>query len=343
MRPASSRRQDRDIPEPGDPWPYPDVVDLLVRVERACAADYPDRELRARLVAILHERLPFDGHMFAMTDPVTGVASSPHATVPMLPWPELPGLILTGHLTTDRAAWHGHLARFGVTDTAHVTFADRHGRWGWLELWHTRGRYDERDRRLLERVAPAITRGLRAASARTFAARDPGLSPVPPGVVVLDEHLRVRDQTDAAAEALLRLLPPDEHAAPMPPIPAAAYNAGAALLAVEAGTWSSEPMSRVHLGGNRWVSVRAARLGADIAVAIAPATPEERRDLFARLHGLSPRENEVLALVLEGLGTPEIATRLVVARTTAEDHVKALLAKSGSPNRQVLLARALGT
>lgn len=315
-------------------------MDLLVRVERTCAADCSDRELRERLVALLRGELPFEGHMFALTDPVTGVVSSPHATVPMLPWPELPGLIRTRHLTPDRARWNEHLARFGVTDTAYVALADRHGRWGWLELWHTRGRYDDRDRRLLDRLGPAITRGLRAASARTFAARDPGLTPVPPGVVVLDDDLRVLDQTDAAAEALLRLLPPSE---PMAPIPAAAYNAGAALLAVEAGLSSVAPSARVHLGGNRWVTVRAARLGAAIAVAIAPATAEERTDLFARVHGLSPRETEVLALVLQGLGTPDVATRLVVARTTAEDHVKALLAKTGSPSRAVLLARALGS
>ncbi|GAA4096335.1 LuxR C-terminal-related transcriptional regulator [Nocardioides kongjuensis] len=318
-------------------------MDLLVRVERTCAADCSDRELRERLVALLRERLPFEGHMFAMTDPVTGVASSPHATVPMLPWPELPGLVRTRHLTPERTAWNTYLSRFGVTDTAHVAFADRHGRWGWLELWRVRGRYDDRERRLLAQLAPTITRGLRAASARTFAARDPALSPVPPGVVLLDDGLRVLDQTDAAAQALLRLLPPPGADASMAPIPAAAYNAGAALVAAEAGLWPTDPSSRVHLGGNRWVTVRAARLGAGIAVAIAPATAEERTDLFARVHGLSPRETEVLGLVLQGLGTPEIAARLVLARTTVEDHVKALLAKTGSPSRQVLLARALGT
>ena len=148
-------------------------MDLLIRVERTCAADCSDRELRERLVALLRDRLPFEGHMFAMTDPVTGVASSPHATVPMLPWPELPGLVRTRHLTPERTAWNTYLSRFGVTDTAHVAFADRHGRWGWLELWRVRGRYDDRERRLLAQLAPTITRGLRAASARTFAARDP--------------------------------------------------------------------------------------------------------------------------------------------------------------------------
>ncbi|MDZ5620535.1 LuxR C-terminal-related transcriptional regulator [Nocardioides sp. HM23] len=316
-------------------------MDLLVRVEAICSQDLSDRLLRERLIALLAGRLPFDGHVFALTDPVTGVGSSPHATVPMLPWDELPDLLRHRylHFADDRPAWHAWLAHLGVTDTLFVDFADRYGRWGFLELWRAGGAYDARDLALLERLAPAINHGLRSAAARTFRAGEDGLAQVEPGVVVLDPDLRVRGQTDSAAAALLRLLPPDE---PMPPIPAAAYNAGAALVAVEAGRWSTEPSARVHLGGNRWVTVRAARLGDDIAVAIAPSTVDERTDLFARVHGLSPRETEVLGLAVHGLDSREIADLLVIARTTAEDHLKALLAKTGAPSRQVLVARALG-
>jgi len=314
-------------------------VDLLVRVEGICSQESSDRLLRERLIALLRERLPFAGHVFALTDPVTGVGSSPHATVPMLPWRELPGLIRRRYLAADPAEWRALLAPLGVTDTALVTFADRYGAWGWLELWRTSGAYDDRDRALLERLAPAITAGLRAAAARTFRADAGDLGRVEPGVVVLDPDLRVLGQTDAAASALLRLLPPDE---PMPPIPAAAYNAGAALVAVEAGRWQTQPSARIHLGGNRWVTVRAARLGEDIAVAISPSTADERTDLFARVHGLSPRETEVLGLAVHGLDTRQVADLLFIARTTAEDHLRALLAKTGATSRQVLVARALG-
>jgi DNA-binding CsgD family transcriptional regulator len=316
-------------------------VDLLVRVERVCSQDLSDRPLRERLVALLAERLPFDGHVFALTDPVTGVGSSPHATVPMLPWDELPDLLRRRYLcfSDDRAQWHDWLAHLGVTDTLFVSLADRYGQWGFVELWRTGGAYDARDLAVLDGLAPAITRGVRAAAARTFRAGTSDLAQIEPGVVVLDPELRVRGQTDAAAAALLQLLPPDE---PMPPIPAAAYNAGAALVAVEAGRWPTEPSARVHLGGNRWVTVRAARLGEDIAVSIAPSSVDERTDLFARVHGLSPRETEVLGLAVHGLDSLQVADLLVIARTTAEDHLKALLAKTGAPSRQVLVARALG-
>ena len=73
------------------------------------------------------------------------------------------------------------------------------------------------------------------------------------------------------------------------------------------------------------------------ALSIGPATAAERTDLLARVHGLSPRETEVLGLAVHGLDTRAVAERLVIAPTTAEDHLRALLAKTGSASRQVLM------
>jgi DNA-binding CsgD family transcriptional regulator len=61
-----------------------------------------------------------------------------------------------------------------------------------------------------------------------------------------------------------------------------------------------------------------------------------------RRYSLSPREIDVLALVLEGCDTPAVAVRLHIARSTANDHVKRMLAKTGSRNRAELVARVLG-
>ena len=156
----------------------------------------------------------------------------------------------------------------------------------------------------------------------------------------------MRSQTAAAAQALLTLNPPDE---PMTPIPAAAYNVAAALVAAEQGVPVGEPWSRVHLGGSRWVTVKADRMGPpeegerrDVAVSIEPCTPAERTDLFARVHGLSARESEVLSLLGAGQSSHEVAERLVLSEHTVNDHVKAVLEKTGARTRQVLMSRALG-
>jgi DNA-binding CsgD family transcriptional regulator len=103
-----------------------------------------------------------------------------------------------------------------------------------------------------------------------------------------------------------------------------------------------EPWARVHLGGERWVTVRASRLGTDIAVSIEPSTSPERMDLFARASGLSGRETEILGLLVIGLDSREIAGQLFLSEHTVGDHVKAVLAKTGTRTRQVLLARVIG-
>lgn len=337
--------------------------DLLRRVERVCRADLSAKALRERLLAVLRPRIPYDGHVFTLTDPVTQVATAPHADVPMLPWPRLAELIRWRYLTevnrsdrlVGRAAsslltatgspaeslvWRHVQRDLGVADTASVTFADRYGAWGFLELWRTSGTFDAADLDLLTSLVPPVTAGLRAAIARTFAEPAEVLPTTGPAVIVLDPGLEVRSQTDDAGAALMRLLPPDE---PMTPIPAAAYNIGGALLAQEAGIPVGEPWSRVYLGDNRWVTVRASRLGEDIAVSIEPTTPADRMDLFARAHGLSTRESEVLTLLGVGLDSREIAAQLFLSEHTVNDHVKAALAKSGTRSRQVLLAQATGS
>lgn len=317
-------------------------MDLVDRVSRLCAAPGSDRVLRERLILEIGHRVRFDGHVFAMTDPVSGVVSSPHATVPMVPADHLPRLVGKRYACRDHAEWSAWLAReFGVLDVAFVALGDRYGDWGFLELWRTHTQFGDVERGTLNLIAPVLASGLRAVVAASFAASHDGdeasigteTSAVETGVILLDTDLRVRSETSTAAVALLRLLPPDKA---IPPVPAVAFNVGAALLA-----GGMEPWTRVHLGDGRWMTARADRLDERIAVSISPCTAAERVDLFARSHGLSPRETEVLALVLRGLDSRTIAACLTIAPTTAEDHLRSLLAKTRTRSRQLLIVRAL--
>ena len=77
-------------------------------------------------------------------------------------------------------------------------------------------------------------------------------------------------------------------------------------------------------------------------VTIEPSTVDERREVFGLAHGLSPREREVLDALAAGADTATIAGSLFLSEHTVHDHVKAVLAKTGTAHRQALLARATG-
>jgi DNA-binding CsgD family transcriptional regulator len=323
-----------------------------------------------RLLSEIGRVVAFDAYAWVLTDPETTVGSAPLADVPTLA--ELPRLIRLRYLTplnrwttlpdagvgllyeaTDgdlarSLVWRELLAHHDVTDVASVVFRDQYGCWAFLELWRTGGAtFDDADAAVLREVVPPVTTALRRAQAGTFALVPPRDRPRSgPLVLLLSPDLDVMRQTPGTQDPLRLLVPRNDQG---PPVPAAAYNAAAQLLAVEAGVDTHPATARVHLVDGLWLTLRAARLeeacplaDRDIAVTIEESTPAERVSMFGRSGGLTERERELLDLLTAGSDTRKVAERMYLSTHTVQDHLKSVFAKTGTHNRRTLLSRALG-
>ena len=242
------------------------------------------RDLRAAVLAELRQAIAFGAYAWLLTDPETRVGTAPLAEVPDLAalprlirlkytttvnrWTALPRgrcatlATATGGDLSDSPLWRDLLAGYGVTDVASVVFADQFGCWGFLDLWRCGGpepTFTPAEQALLGSLTPALTAALRGAQAATFAEPPAPVSALDaPVVLLLSGSLELLDQTPRTDAHLRLLLPTSPGAAP---VPAAAFNVAAQLLAVEAGVDDGPPTARAQLAGPEWISLRAARLG----------------------------------------------------------------------------------
>jgi DNA-binding CsgD family transcriptional regulator len=60
---------------------------------------------------------------------------------------------------------------------------------------------------------------------------------------------------------------------------------------------------------------------------------------FARAHGLTPSEEQVLAILCQGCSAPEIAVQLKVAVSTVRSHVRSMCAKTHSSGVRALVGQ----
>lgn len=375
LRLGTTRGADHPIHLGGEAAAYAHRVTGEVRasriaegVEQLSTDGDDDRSLRGRILDVVRSVVRYDAYAFLLTDPVTCVGCSPLAEVPDLAI--LPDLVRLKYLTpvnrwtalpADGCAtlvaatkgrpgqsllWRERLAALGVVDVLSAVFRDRHGCWGFLDLWRSDAPFSDSETVAVTRAVPAITALLRGVQAAGFA-----VGAVPDvrrgaGALVLSPGLEVRAQTPQTQEWLRALVPPE---AGRGPVPASAYNVAAQLLANEAGVDGGPAQARVHLGGGRWLTLRADRLAGDrplaerdVVVTMEASSAAERRDVFSRSHALTGREDQLLAHLADGHDTRTVARLMTISELTVQDHLKAVFAKSSTSSRRELLARSLG-
>jgi len=88
------------------------------------------------------------------------------------------------------------------------------------------------------------------------------------------------------------------------------------------------------------VEVRESTQRTGVLVVLQPvaALPRLFLEAFCARHRLTPREQEVIDLLLDGLTTAEMASRLGITAHTIRDHLKRVYRKTGARSRSELLS-----
>jgi DNA-binding CsgD family transcriptional regulator len=246
----------------------------------------------------------------------------------------------TGGDLVRSTRWRDVLAPYGVGDELLCVAADELGAWGDVILYRDSDDppFDAEDAQLMRRASALLARGLRR---HALAPReDAGRAPSGTGVLLLDGGLRPSAWTGSAREWFAALSPPGSPLSDG--VPPFVWNVVGRVLARERDEDPGRPATmRARAADGRWAVIEAARLegpGTGIAVSIRPAGVEDVLGLLSRASGLTPRERELVALLVEGLDTRELAGRLFISRHTVQDHLKSVFAKVGVRSRRELVS-----
>jgi DNA-binding CsgD family transcriptional regulator len=221
--------------------------------------------------------------------------------------------------------------------------------WGSMDLIREEGDPDftNGEVALIRRIAPHIGAGLKAAALRSRATVEQD-SPDVPGVLTLDRSGKIVSHTPSAEHWLgdLEDLHPhwrDEN------LPMTVMMVSGALRHALAPRSDNDlnliPRVRVRGRSGRWLALYGSltepsgdRPGETVIV-IGPAKPDEVAWLNVAAFGLSPREEEVVGLLVRGFTNRQISQTLFISEHTVQRHLSNTFEKVGVRSRKTLMKR----
>lgn len=218
--------------------------------------------------------------------------------------------------------------------------------WGMLGLYRETGRplFDEKEKKFLKALTPHLAEGARRALLSGQAADPEG--PDDPAVLIVTDRWDVESATPGVGRWLRDLPDGDFDAGRLPS--AVLSVAGRALRTAEEPARPGEvAMARVLARGGAWVILHGACLMAcgkpRVAVIIESAQPASIGELLMAVWDLTPREQEVTRLILQGAATEQIAKQLVISVHTVRQHLKSIFGKARVSSRRDLVAKVFFT
>lgn len=231
---------------------------------------------------------------------------------------------------------------FGYSDELRTLFLDRGQLWGAISLFRdpASGNFEQGEVDFLASLSQVFARGTRTGILASLALSAPPAATGPTVLIVGEDDTIQR--TSMGAEARLADL-----------VSGAASGAPAAIISslvgaarrYARGETSVPPRSRVRARSGMWLVLHATPLTAggcasgDVVVTIEEARPPEIVPLVVAAFDLTQRERDVTQLVLQGVGTKEIAATMHVSSYTVQDHLKSVFDKADVRSRRELIAR----
>lgn len=255
----------------------------------------------------------------------------------------------TGGKLESRLLYREFLKPLGFAPALFSIFMDGNA-WGMMGL--VRGAdapdFSSRDTEFISRLAPHLGAGLKAAVLHSRVSVEP-VAYDAPGVLALDHRGRVLAHTPSAERLLSEL----EELGPfwresrgLPVAVRMVANAVRRALAPESDRdLNLVPKVRVRARSGRWLTLHGSLIKSsdghlsETVVVIEPAKPEEVAWLEAAAYGLSPREEEVVKLVVRGFSTKQISQALFISENTVQRHLSNAFEKVGVRSRRELVKR----
>jgi DNA-binding CsgD family transcriptional regulator len=332
----------------------PSATQAHRHVTALAQADLPVHELGAELSAALSGLIPHEGYCLIGFDPVSGLrtftterntlAGDPapmvrnetvehdlHRFTDLARRPSPVGTLGSGAPGEERSPrLHEILAGQGFSRELRLALRGRGTLWGALVLLRERGRpaFTDQEAVAAAAIAEPLTRAVRQVSVRPPAQPPP---PLPPGVVVVGPDDTAEGISSQAAAWLS-----DFHTAEHP-LPYVVLLAVAAARSQHGAR--ADQLARIRTRSGRWLCLAACLLGGErVAVVLQPATSDQLLPALAAWHGLTPRQLDVVHLLLQACSIKQIARRLDLSPHTVEDHLKTLYRKTGTNSQQGLIA-----
>lgn len=336
------------------------------RLETLAHADLDSEGARREAIAVLRPAVGFQRWCWPLTDPASALSTSGIAEFDL--WAELPRIAVLeehGDITskpslvlgerasiTLSAATGGDLARstrwreclrpYGVGDELMTVCRDHHGCWGSVELMRDSDDppFSDDDAEFLRELAPVLAALIRNSLRDGGPAPHPQGLRLPPATLIVDAGLHPTSWTPAF-KVWLGELPTGPEV-----LPPAVYELGTRVLTPPEAANGLPASARVRTRTGRWAVIEGAPLeGANhghAAITIRSATADEVFDLLAKAYDLTRRERQLVALMLDGLATKQLAAALCISPHTVQDHLKTIFAKTSLRSRRELVSHLAG-